>query len=288
MVNLRQFFKMKEITKDTVLDAHNQEPRRPRRRCFAEHTGIQQEKNNGSRSFSVKFPETIEKIFKADTGLDLFYSSQFKNHYRVVENDEELQVIKEWEARQGRRVFIRDCLSASIALDTNLVDNESRQYTEIGSLESRGKKQQDQSAITQLSDIVSQAINDLPYYKDADLICSIPPGPDKDFDLPSSVTKLVSAKVSKPDVTGGFVINRQKSSVKSAALDAKWNVWEDAQVSFQNSPAFNVNGKTIILIDDKYQSGITIQYIAMKLQQAGAHEVYGLSFVKTLRDTDNV
>ena len=33
---------------------------------------------------------------------------------------------------------------------------------------------------------------------------------------------------------------------------------------------------------------LTIQYIAMKLQQAGAHQVYGLSFVKTLRDTGNV
>ncbi len=59
-------------------------------------------------------------------------------------------------------------------------------------------------------------------------------------------------------------------------------------MSFQNNSAFNVKDKTIILIDDKYQSGITIQYIAMKLQQAGAHEVYGLSFVKTLRDKDNV
>ena len=33
---------------------------------------------------------------------------------------------------------------------------------------------------------------------------------------------------------------------------------------------------------------ITIQYIATNLQQAGAHEIYGLSLVKTLRDTDNV
>ena len=36
-----------------------------------------------------------------------------------------------------------------------------------------------------------------------------------------------------------------------------------------------------------FASSIAIQYIAMKLQQAGADEVYGLSFVKTLRDEDN-
>ena len=98
----------------------------------------------------------------------------------------------------------------------------------------------------------------------------------------------MSGKIGKQDVTGGFVFGGQKTSVKTSTFDEKWNVWESARVSFQNSPAFNVNGKTVILIDDKYQSGITIQYIAMKLQQAGAHEVYGLSFVKTLRDTANV
>lgn len=181
-----------------------------------------------------------------------------------------------------------DCLSLSVAIDSNLTDNTSGQYTRMGALEHNGKHNRDQNAINQLADTVSKVVQYLPYYKDADLICSVPARPDKDFDLPNSVTSLVSGKVGKQDVTGGFVLNGQKSSVKTSTFNEKWDVWEGAQVLFQNSPAFNVNDKTVILIDDKYQSGITIQYIAMKLQQAGAHEVYGLSFVKTLRDTDNV
>ena len=285
MVNLRQFFQMEEITKDTVLAAHNKEPRR---KCFAEHTGIQQKKKDGSKSFSVQFSETTQKIFKADTGLDLFYNPQFNNYYRMIKNDEELEAIKQWERSQGRLIHLRDCLSLSVAIDSNLTDNTSGQYTTMGALEYNGKNKKDQNAINQLADTVSQVIQYLPYYKDADLICSVPPRPDKDFDLPSKVTSLVSEEVDKHDVTGGFVFNGQKSSVKSSTVNEKWNVWEDAQVSFQNSPTFNLNNKTIILIDDKYQSGITIQYIAMKLQQAGALEVYGLCFVKTLSDTDNV
>ena len=75
--------------------------------------------------------------------------------------------------------------------------------------------------------------------------------------------------------------------MKNSSVDEKGNVWETAQVSFQSNSELNVKDKTVILIDDKYQSGITIQYIAMKLQQAGACEVYGLSFIKTLSDTDN-
>jgi predicted amidophosphoribosyltransferase len=43
----------------------------------------------------------------------------------------------------------------------------------------------------------------------------------------------------------------------------------------------------VILIDDKYQSGTTMQFVAMKLQEAGARYIFGISLVKTLRDTDN-
>lgn len=42
------------------------------------------------------------------------------------------------------------------------------------------------------------------------------------------------------------------------------------------------------MIDDLYQSGLTINYIAEELRAAGAHEVFGLAAVKTLRDDDNL
>lgn len=272
--------KMEEITREAVYKKHCL---KPRRRCFADHSGIQQH----NKSFSVKFSDTIGILFLAETGLPLFQSSQYNNYFRM-NTDEELHQIQQWEEKQGDRVFLRDCLSASIALGTNLIDNMSAEYTQIGLLEHRGKKCQDQEAIVQLSEITAKTINDLPFYKDADLICSVPPGPGKEFDLPSRVTSLVSSIVGKNDVTDGFVYEGVKSSVKTSTFDEKWDVWEKAQVSFKKSAELNVNDQSVILIDDKYQSGITIQYIAMKLQQAGANKVYGLSFVKTLSDTDNV
>jgi predicted amidophosphoribosyltransferase len=35
-------------------------------------------------------------------------------------------------------------------------------------------------------------------------------------------------------------------------------------------------------MDDLYQSGTTMQFVAMKLKQAGARHVYGLALVKAL------
>jgi len=43
----------------------------------------------------------------------------------------------------------------------------------------------------------------------------------------------------------------------------------------------------VIVIDDKYQSGISIQFVASVLRAAGAGEIFGFCAVKTLRDTDN-
>ena len=272
---------MKKITKETVLAERN---KKPRRELFAVGYGLQKSKI-GKPTFDVEI-ESAKKVFEYKTGLKLTENQMYKNYWRYV-TPKQIEKVEEWEKKQGSRVYLRNCLSLSLALDLNLTDNTSGEHTEIGTLEYEAKSNKNQDSINKLVGIVSQEIQDLPYYKGADLICSVPPHRDKDFDLPSRVTSLVSTKIGKQDVTGGFVFDGQKSSVKTATLDEKWNIWEGAQVSFQNSHAFDVKDKTVVLIDDKYQSGITIQYIAMKLQQAGAREVYGLCFVKTLRDTDN-
>ena len=48
-----------------------------------------------------------------------------------------------------------------------------------------------------------------------------------------------------------------------------------------------LQGKLIILIDDKYQSGITLQFVASRLLEKGASKVFELCAVKTWRDDDN-
>ena len=281
MTNLNQYLKMDEISKNSVLEAHKQEPRR---KCFADKSGIRKYKDRWT--FSVKI-ESAKKIFEEQTGLVLYYNSDYDNYWRYTEEEDEIEVIRNWEKNQGSLIYLHDCLTLSIAIESNFKNNTPGEYTTMGQLEYNGKHNHDQSAISQISDRVSDLIQHLPFYKDADLVCSVPSASYKNSDLPSSVTTLVSKKIGKQDVTAGFIFKGTKSSVKSIKYDEKWDVWEKAQVSFQNNSVISVDDKTIILIDDKYQSGVTIQYIAMKLQKAGAYEVYGLSFVKTFSDTDN-
>ena len=51
-----------------------------------------------------------------------------------------------------------------------------------------------------------------------------------------------------------------------------WNLLIDTDLS----------GKNVILVDDMYQSGVTMQYVAMKMKEAGAKRVFGVALVKSL------
>ena len=139
-------------------------------------------------------------------------------------------------------------------------------------------------AIKALAEHCINTITRIPLYRYADMVCATPSRPEKGFDLPSEVVSIVSDRIKKEDITGHFEFGEKKPPLKSAPLDDKWDAWDESQLIFDN---IDITNKKIILIDDKYQSGTTIQYVAMKLQMAGASEVYGLSMVKTMRDTDN-
>ena len=49
-----------------------------------------------------------------------------------------------------------------------------------------------------------------------------------------------------------------------------------------------VADKIVLLIDDLYQSGVTMNYAAMMLLGEGAKAVLGLACEKTCRNDDNV
>jgi predicted amidophosphoribosyltransferase len=74
------------------------------------------------------------------------------------------------------------------------------------------------------------------------------------------------------------------SPLKNLARDQKL----DALVGSISVDADKVRGKSLVVVDDLYQSGLTINYVAEELRAAGAAEVFGLAAVKTLRDDDNL
>jgi hypothetical protein len=226
----------------------------------------------------------VKPIFEADTGLELC-PSNYSGVWRSLQSEEEFERVVAWTRRQGTRHFLRDCLDLSVALDQNFVDSDSGQYTELGRLESLAKSQGDIAAIDRLVQHFVAAIRDLPFYRDARFLSAVPARPGKGFDLPAILAKKIASILNVEDITSRFSYNGSRTSIKSLAFDEKWNEWERAGLTL--SPPLN-SVPPVILIDDKYQSGTTLQFVASRLQNAGAGAIYGLCAVKTLRDTDNL
>lgn len=262
----------------------------PRRICFSTtHAGQPKRVNKPDivGSFSVPFHETIGPLFKADTNLDLFPNSsqaKFPGYYRTIRSEQEFNNIKLWVETQNTRVFLRDCLDLSVALSMNYSEEAEAHRTPLGELEYQAKYHRNKDAIHRLAELCVRTIRDLHFYRDADCVTAVPPKPEKQFDLPLILTQLISEKLCKPDLTGFFNYGGAKASMKEAELPDKWLQWEKSSLVFKG---MKLDHKKVILIDDLYQSGTSMQYVAMKLQESGAVKVCGLSLVKSWKDTDN-
>ena len=80
--------------------------------------------------------------------------------------------------------------------------------------------------------------------------------------------------------------NVSKRHVARMFKNEKWDALAGVEFLTQDNTA-TLQGKSIILVDDKYQSGITLQFVASRLLEKGASKVFGLCAVKTWRDDDN-
>ena len=123
-----ELFDLPNITKADVEWVRRKAPRRI---CFA-YTHRDQPKRSVHRtyvgSFSIPFQSTIKDIFESDTRITLDPSNDGDDVWHWICSEEEFEIIVAWKQRQGTRIFLRDCLALSIALDQNFVDNQGHQY----------------------------------------------------------------------------------------------------------------------------------------------------------------
>lgn len=233
----------------------------------------------------MPFAESIRPLFERETGLDLFQSKYGDGWWRSVRGEAEFGKIQEWIEAQGTRIFLRSCLDLSIALDYNIADVGIGQYTDIGELEHRAKTNNDSNAVDLLSSLCIETIRSSAFYAEAAFVSAVPAMSEKEFDVPSQISGRVAAALCRQDLTAEFKCKNPKElPLKDARMEEKWALLEKTGLFL----GVKLPDKSkVILIDDKYQSGTTMQFVAMKLQEAGAKQIFGISLVKTLRDTDN-
>ncbi len=201
--------------------------------------------------------------------------------------------VTEWVEKVGRYVAMRDYLALSFALDYEReAGDPNRNQTEAGALRAMAKPyggdaatEQTTAAANHLADRCLAFLGEMTCYESADCVVALPPSdPAKEYNLPRYVAERIAMKWGREDLTKHVRTINRRGSIKAAPLAHKLNtllgtIKVDADV---------FEGKRILLLDDLYQSGISMNYCGLLLLQAGARKIFGLACEKTCRNDDNV
>ena len=79
----------------------------------------------------------------------------------------------------------------------------------------------------------------------------------------------------------------EKPQMKELSIDKKIEVWKQIYKNGYVEISRNIYGKSVLIIDDLYQSGTTMWQYASFLKNLGAFRVFGMVCVKSLKDSDN-
>ncbi len=196
----------------------------------------------------------------------------FKNHVLLKKSD-------------NIETYFGDELDHCFALDYNLCEDfitKEVGYTRCGNLEHKAKENQDTEARAQLVEVLANLCEIHPVYRRAVIIIPIPPNPSKTFHLPVELAKELAAKTGKRNGTALIRKVRETPKLQDLPLAEKLTTLRGA-IEITG----DIEEKSVILLDDLYQSGSTMWTAAKLLKEKGASRVLGLACVKSWRDTDN-
>ena len=143
-------------------------------------------------------------------------------------------------------------LDEAYALDFNFQPNVfPLAYTEAGSWEHLAKEQQKPQAIAEVARRLAELIQRHPTLSRADTIAAMPSRPSKSFHLPGELVKAIGLTLGRP--VGLNLTKAEHSKLRTLPIDQKV-----ATLAGVFTLGESVRGKSVLVIDDLYQSGVTV------------------------------
>ncbi|MCW2749905.1 MAG: hypothetical protein JWR83_1015 [Aeromicrobium sp.] len=236
------------------------------------------------------------------TLFDRTFPALAKNTWRITAkscatffrgiSEEELAAVSLFVESLRPCVVIKDLTDGSIALGFRARKGATGDLepTELGQL-MRGAKpygvppaESHRKAGRELARQLGVVVSAIPLYQEIDGFVAVPSSnPKTNFSLPRGFTAALAKQTGKADLSNALTKANSTKPLKNLAHAEKL----DALIGSVSVDGEQVRGKSLVVVDDLYQSGLTINYIAEELRVAGAKSVFGLAAVKTLRDSDN-
>lgn len=203
------------------------------------------------------------------------------------------QEVHDWIARVGKYVAMKDMLALSFALDYEREDGDPNlRQTDIGSLRAQAKPYgsqvvtgQTKAAAEKLVERCVAFLKEMTCYRSANCVVAMPPSdPSKAYNLPRYLAARIAKELELEDLSEHVRTVKARNSIKAVPLAEKL----DTLLGTTEVDADIFSKKHVLLIDDLYQSGISMNYCALLLLQAGALKIFGLACEKTCSNNDNV
>lgn len=230
---------------------------------------------------------------------DLFFSRAFDDRYgdyawgtyvKGATGDDETRLAA-LLALLARVFFLEDDLDECYALDlhTRSAADSGFERSEVGRLVRRAKpygarpSNEHRQAARSLAETMAGVVASHPTYQRADLIVPVPgSSSEKSYDLARALAEDLATLTETPLIVGAVSRTRTTQPMKDLATAAA--KIDNVRAAFRASVA--VREKVVLLVDDVYQTGFTINEVGNALREAGARMVLGLVATKTGRDLD--
>jgi competence protein ComFC len=151
------------------------------------------------------------------------------------------------------------------------------QRSPVGELLFRLKYQEERAVLPQLSQYVAALVADNPELNQIDLVTPTPPSAKRPFDAVQLLAELTANLLHKPVQS---VITRVKSSAPQKEMRTLAQKQQNVAGAFACATA--VQGQTILVVDDLFDSGATLAEITRLLKRHGAKCVYVLTITRTI------
>lgn len=189
-------------------------------------------------------------------------------------------------------VVIKDLTAGSMALAFRAATGASGdlEVTEVGQLVRAAKPYNEpvtkdhHRAATTLAHRLCDMVKAVPLYRDVDGFVAVPCVKSKRFSLPRGFAFELARQTGKANLSEAVTKSKVTPELKNLSHAQKL----DAILGSVTVDKAKVAGKMIVVVNDLYQSGLTLNYVAEELRQAGARDVFGLAAVKTLSNDDNL
>lgn len=228
----------------------------------------------------LPFNEPFDSIARKSLSMDSFlFASRFGNgYYRQIFSENEFVQVEDFLNQVKDLVFLRDTLDLSVALSMH--ETEPGKRTALGEHEFRVKYRSDSTDVSAdkeaLATEMQRRLEELPYFKHADFICAVPSRKPFMKEIIKSLNGFDFV-----DISNQMGWENKSGSLKDVATaEEKLDMIQAWGLRFGED--VDLNGKTVLLVDDMYQSGVTLQYIAMRMKEVGAKRVFGMTLVKSL------